>query len=416
MNIHSVRHLVIAALAGAAVGAAAAPAAAQAQDDRWTPWFGCWQAVPAPDAPAEAARVVCVTPAGDAARVFTLAGGVIVTRDLIQPGDSARPITQDGCSGTERVRWAADGARLFRTAELECQGGLHESVSQILAISRIGEWIDAQGVTIQSRAGARALRLREVPAPAGLPDEVTLAMAAGRSGLARIAAGAPVTMDAVVEASKEAAPGVVAAWLLASGQPFALDGRRLLRLSRAGVPGEVTDAMVALTYPRVFALNPANPKAEPLPESASYGSGPAYGGMAPAVYGYSNGYCYDPRNYLIGGCYDALGFGAEYGLGYYGRWNWNSRPVIVLSNSGGPTAASQHGRVVKSEGYRPGAGAPSGSVSGRPRTDPPSGGSGSGSRVDGGSNSSAGSSGASGSAGGAAPLPASEDRTAKPRP
>src|SRR6185436_15765020 len=115
-----------------------------------------------------AVRLVCVVPEGSDARVFTLVDGAVISRDLIQPSDSARRIAQDGCTGTERVTWAQDGARLFRAAELDCQGGLHQAVSQLLAISRTGEWLDVQGVTIDDRAGVRAQHFREAASLTGV--------------------------------------------------------------------------------------------------------------------------------------------------------------------------------------------------------------------------------------------------------
>src|SRR5205085_10929137 len=135
----------------------ASPARGQGVDPRWSAWRGCWKPSDESDA---ASRYVCVVPDSASATVLTFVRGAIVTRDTIVPSASPRAIERDGCTGTERVTWAADGGGLFRAAELDCQGGLHQSISEILAIARTGEWIDVQGVSVQERAGVRVEKFR----------------------------------------------------------------------------------------------------------------------------------------------------------------------------------------------------------------------------------------------------------------
>lgn len=175
---------------------------------------------------------------------------------------------------------------------------------------------------------------------------------------ARDAAGAPPEIADVVEATHALAPAVVEAWLIEEGEGFALNGHRLVGLKSEGVPGRVIDVMVALSYPRVFAINLASRRAERRAPA------PGYYDRRPDMYavGYGSPYgCYSP---FAWDCYSPFGWGyyspylySPYGYySPYGSWSgygfYPAGGVIVVTGGGGQVA--RHGRMVIGRGYTAG--------------------------------------------------------------
>ena len=207
-------------------------------------------------------------------------------------------------------------------------------------------------------------------------------------------------MNAVIEATKVSEPAVIEAWLLERGQAFNFDANALVALADAGVPSRVTDALVAVSNPKAFAVARPDGRRNDdsdivgrrilVPMDPSYGWGGRYG------YGYGYGLGYSP--------YDYYGYGSygRYGPGYY------YPPVVIVSPGtvvGG--TSSGHGQVIKGRGYTQNeTGSSSSSSSARPASSST------------GSPSSSGSSSSSGTQSSTpAPAPAqTETRTAKPRP
>ena len=70
----------------------------------------------------------------------------------------------------------------------------------------------------------------------------------------RMAAAAPLSVENVSEALRFVDPAVVEAMLLESDASFGIDSDLLLRLDDAGIPNEVIDLMVALSFPEYFAI------------------------------------------------------------------------------------------------------------------------------------------------------------------
>lgn len=383
------------------------PALASAQassqlDARWQPWIGCWQ----PAAPPAAAMsfstprnsdapLVCVIPATATSAtsgvdVVTIANGKIVARDIIVATGEKFARSKDGCNGVESASWSADGHRAYVSSDFTCPGGLRRSSSGLFAISPTGEWVNVQGVNASGNKGVRTLHYTDAGVSHTLPNEISQALA-DRSlavSTARAAAGARLTSAAVVDASRSVDSTVVEAWIIDRGQSFAVDAKQLVALADAGVPSNVTDAMVAVSYPKAFMVNrPSGVGGASAVESVQEVSGadaerssprqvqvmmmPAYSPYSYSPFGYSPfdyyGFGYSPYGYSpygyspygyspYGGYYSPYaGFGAAYG-GLYGR------PIIVLR---GNEPAQQSGYVVKGRGYTrtaPGTGGSAGST------------------------------------------------------
>jgi hypothetical protein len=249
-----------------------------------------------------------------------------------------------------------------------------------------GDWIDAQGVTVAGNEAARTVRYRQATAPKGLPSDVSNLITNARrldAETATMAAGAPLTAGAIAEAAHAVDTSTVQAWLVERRETMKLDAKTLTMMADAGVPGSVTDVMVALANPDQFHFAHAQmmgdgmdggglTRADSARIAANYdwrrgvdcdgfSSYSPYGwGIDPCEsyrygyrYGYGNGYGYNAYGY--GGLgYGYGGFG--YGYGYPGYYS--SGPVVIVQNS-----SSSHGRAVNGQGYTRGGSSSSASAS-----------------------------------------------------
>jgi hypothetical protein len=387
-----------------------------AQDARvapkWLGWIGCWTAsVPGASAiapPTENGTFVCITPSsrgGDAVDVTTIADGKVVSTQRIDASGAERPLEQKGCTGAQRASWSADERRIYLRSASTCDG-LKAATSAILSITASGEWLDVHGVSSYGSENLRVARYRDAGIPSSVPAEIANVLRERSAGAdaARIVAGARIGAREVIEASRAADSTVVAAWLLEREQRFSLDARTLVQLADAGVPGAVTDAMVAVSNPGAFHLARVGQsdaivtdidtlstrrrtavRGIPI-DPWSWGS---YGVDA-YLYGYPYGY----RS-----AYGGYGNGYGYNNGYYGGY----APPIVIVRSGAQDAPA--GQMVKGRGYtQPGGSSPGPTARERPSRspEPPP--------------SSSGSTPSSGSSSGSSSGGSSEGRTAKPRP
>jgi hypothetical protein len=243
-----------------------------------------------------------------------------------------------------------------------------------------------------------------------LPGEVQDALDALHLDLtavsqAHASAKAPLGIDDLAEASRELDLDVVEAWLVERGSSFNLDAQRLVALAKAGIPARITDLMIALSYPSVFAIDAGSHSGARRGDTVvAYGSGA--GPIYPVSPWYGScGLDYLPFSYGSNYCDGFAGY--PYAYDYY----QNNYPIIIIFNGsgggsgggGGSSGSRSHGRVVNGGGYQEGQGTNANVARwGEPR-----------------SSSSTGS-----SAGAAAPPPppatssssSGEQRTAKPRP
>lgn len=358
-------------------GTSALQAQSTGYDPRWQAWLGCWR-------PAEArltgsSPYVCVIPGSRSSSiaVVTISNGKEISRQRIEATGQQRPITEDGCSGWESAQWSSDSRRIYMRSEVTCPGALRRTSSGILAISGGGEWLDVEVVRAGNGSGLAVARYQDAGSPNEIPPEISAALAGKQRAIsaARMAAGAPIGTADVVDATRNTDSDAVNGWLVERGQALALDATQLAALSDAGVPGKVTDVMLAQSYPDVLALDRGTPD-----DSQRETAGNRMPGRASEIsfgrYGYSP-YGYSPYGYL--------GNGLVGGFGYYG-----SRYPYIIVTKGGTEA---RGRAEKGRGYT--------------RRDDSSGG---------GSTTSTRPRGSSGTSGtGSRPSSGSTGRTAKPR-
>ena len=343
------------------------PQSAPQVDPRWEAWLGCWQPMSGPAKVAgdtTSAPLVCVIPAVGSAGVdvATIADGKVVTRERIEATAEQRTVTRDGCSGWESAQFAAQGQRVFLTAEYTCPGDLKRTTDELMAITPDGEWLDVRGAAVRGLPeGVRVLRYRQAPGSAAVPSDLAWALQGSAMAVstAREAAEAPPETDDVVEASHRLSARIVEAWLVEEGEGFALDARQLGQLKSAGVPDRVIDVMIALSYPKVFAIDLASHSGQRrAPEPGTYDRRPSMYGL-----GYDSPFgCYSPYswdcNSPYGWGYYSPYFSSPYGYySPYGYWSgygfYPSGGVVVVAGGGGQVA--RHGQMMIGRGYTAGA-------------------------------------------------------------
>jgi hypothetical protein len=398
--------LVAVALLGSAVAAGAQNTQLASGDARWTPWVGCWQPVTSDGqtvqlAPNKAAAVVCIVPvAGSPSVDLVTVEGSTATPERVDANGTQREVSREGCTGWEKAEFSPDSKRIYLRSEHQCTGNRSRTSTGIMSMSPSGEWLDVQGVKVGENSGVRVVRYGRVPAPAALDANMKAALQGNSlaTSTAVLAASDAVTIPNVIEATKRVEPLVVQTWLAQRGQGFGLDAKQLAALADAKVPSNVIDVMVALSYPRAFAINLAQADGQVVPTEQTRANAEQQSSQyGPTVYMND----WDPLYSGSYGYYNRYGYRGGLGYsGFYPGYWYQGTPVIITRPSGSVDTPQQEtrGRMVKGSGYTRPAGR-DGSSSGAPRGSTSGGSSGGGST----STSSGGSSSGS------------EPRTAKPR-
>lgn len=381
-----------AALLAAAIGATS-PVAAQAvrPDARWQGWLGCWQPVTPASADsytewmATRARdaglpTLCIVPSSSETSVdfVTVSGGKVTAREKVDAGNPRVARQRDSCDGWDGANWSADGRRIYVHSEYACGGGVTRTSSGLLTMSAGGQLLDIEEIASGGAQSVHVARYESVHAPAGFALDSALVLPAGALPVtaARTAMAGSLTGADIVDATRNADSLVVEAWLVERGDRFNIDAKHLIALADAGVPGRITDLMIALSYPDVFVFDRSARLASvrpPTPGSLAYSSAPSadpfgyrsgcnrfssdYGpfgyrplpyaplGYAPLGYGSSS---YSPYGCSSYG-YNGYGYNGGYGNGGYGYGYLYQPPVVIVRGSGG--SGTPHGRVVNGHGY-----------------------------------------------------------------
>jgi len=386
---------------------------------RWQAWIGCWRETDADAALlASSEPVVCVVPtaAASAVDVVTVDSGKIVSRYTVDASGKQRDVNHDGCSGWERARWSKDSLRVFLSSDLKC-GALTRSSTGLMSISPSGAWLTVAAVKVGGNEAVRVIHYRGIDTPPQLPSDLDIAATLGRRldhRTAAMAAGAPLTTSVIVEAARALDTAGMQAWLVERHEAFNLTAETLVSLADAGVPGSVTDVMVAATYPEEFHFSHGSAPSTMMDlsptDSARIANDYLYGrrNCDPLAYYSPFDWGVNPCSTYYGAYRYGFGYRPGYGYGYspfgYGGYGYGpafyggvyTGPVVIVSNTEQP-----HGRAVKGQGYTRGGSSSSGSSSGSSASTSSSGSSAS-------SGSSSSSSGSSSSS--------SSGRTAHPRP
>jgi len=344
-------------LAAAVLLLGVSPVRAQSTDPRWLPWVGCWQPLDSLGARNDEVPMTCFRPVQGQAGVEMLSvqGAEITSHRMVLADGQGHHEERDGCSGTTRAEFSSDGQRVFTTADLTCEGGVERRTTGIMSLTRPNHWLDVKSLDVGDQSTPWVERYAQASPSrvrgAGLED---LADNQGIAiSVAKMAAISPIDINDVIEASKLVDPAAVQAWVAERHDPFQLDAKQLLRMSDAGVPSDVIDVMVAVTYPQRFHLggppNVRTTEATPQRVAQAYAPRSRFRGCDPFFWDpfcYGYGYGYYGSNYGYG-LYGGYPF-----YGGYGGWGYGGYTPIVIQvqpNDNPP----EHGRVVRGRGYVP---------------------------------------------------------------
>jgi len=323
---------------------------AQEMDGRWLPWLGCWEATDVQDGATNGA-LLCIAPATTHSGVdltTVTPDGRVAAPEPMQGDGVERPFSSEGCEGSQVAEFSEDGARVYVHTEQSCEGDVLRATRGVFAMVTPYEWIDVQAVDADGRGSAWAMRYRAVS------DERAEAVGQGailegrRLGVrsARIAAARSPDVDDVMDVHRHVGAEATKAWVVEMNSPVELNSERLVELADTGVPGDVIDVVVAVSYPTRFSVNRDAGVNELEPEvGAGYASrGPYYGYGAYGINRwdpfYSRG-LYSPYGYDYG-----YGYGGYYGLGYGGYYG-SYRPTVIQVE---PRSEGQM-RVVNGRGW-----------------------------------------------------------------
>ncbi len=259
-------------------------------DSAWLPWLGCWQLVEEtgalPDAWADRRSyadrvVVCLNPAAGegagaaAVEVTTIADGERALVETLRADGRPQPVDEATCHGDRRDTWSADGARLFTRSALTCENESERLVSGVSLMADDSTWLDIQLVDTGGRGTVTVRRYRRAgestTTEAGASLLPAPLRAQAREAAHLISTTGLSTAD-IIEAHGMTEQPVVEALMVETDATFDLDGRGLLELDDAGVPGDLIDLMVALSFPDWFEVDRAGSRGG----SASGGGGFAY--------------------------------------------------------------------------------------------------------------------------------------------
>jgi len=326
------------------------PAEGQLDNSRWLPWVGCWTfQSPGPDDSGQ----LCASLVPEGLRVGPAVGEETsaATEDLLVADSRRHAFKQDDCNGWREIEFSADGHRFFTRSSLTCADGLQRRVDGINFLSGSGQWVEIQLLRLGESRKVWVRRYTSTgEEPAAIADMTSMSAAAQT---ARVSAGAALTADALIEASKKADIELVEAMLVESRSRIPANAKVLKQLARNGVPTRVIDLIVALANPDRFVVRKADyaagSRVQPRDTSTAVSAGylgtyysPLYG--YPIIYGWYPGY-YGPYSSWY----------SRHSYWYYDPWYWT--PDVIQPGGNGPTRRG--GYVDAGRGY----------VNVQPRTD-----------------------------------------------
>ena len=306
------------------------PVAAQEGDLRagWQPYLGCWVSIEAE----EDQGILCLVADGQDVEMLTIVDGAVAFSEPLVADGGTHEFERDDCQGTESARFSEDRRRLYTASLVNCDGEPPRRSTGIISMPGLDEWVDVRAIeangatTVWSqryqRTSHSVLNQLGLADPVARPNPFAL-----RGGITY--ATAAITIDDVIDASRNVDTDAVKGWLASVEQQFeGLSAEDLIRMEDAGVATAVIDVVVAVSFPEQFALN------EEL-DSSDRNRYNMYGWADPLYYPY---YGYGYGRY--GGRYGGWGY---YGRGYYPGYT----PIVVSVHrrDGG-------GQAVAGGGYR----------------------------------------------------------------
>jgi hypothetical protein len=315
-----------------------------APDSRWSPWIGSWQlisnTVDAKDGSVSDDFILKISPSDDR-RSIVMKGSqketVLFEHKIVVDG-SRRPLKDEDCEGWYAYSWSDTGKRLLFDSESVCPDERPRTISGLSFFVDTGTWVDVQLLTGEEERVITIRRYREADSESGASVRSTA------FNTARIMASTNFSIDEIIELSGKVAPEAMEAAIMEMHQPFKINSKVLVRLADAGVPSQIVDLMVALSFPDKFTVERHSVEPVEMTEGRELRAGSSYYAWSPfGIWSY-----YDPWFHW---------YWNTYGYGLYGYWGWNYWPGYYAPywGSGGSGGGAHHGIgggiLVAGEGY-----------------------------------------------------------------
>ncbi|MGD8602456.1 MAG: hypothetical protein PVF19_13975, partial [Gemmatimonadota bacterium] len=215
------------------------------------------------------------------------------------------------------------------------------------------QWIDVRSLTVDGEPVAWVQRYSAATSESLRDHGAEDPMAGNRGEIRarRLLVARDIDLEDVDEALDRLDPQAVKVWVATHETDLDIDGETLIRLADAGVPDDVIDVMVAVSFPNKFVVTP-----EGLPEGVmdrvannAYRRGSRFGYRSFLYDPFYYSPYYSPFNYGIGYRYSP--FGGYYGYGIGGYYGYLPGSVVVIDREPTPSGGS----IVRGRGYvRPG--------------------------------------------------------------
>jgi hypothetical protein len=316
------------------------PATSFAQDDpRWLPWLGCWQS--AVERLAGDSARVCFVPSGAGVKMLTVVADDASTDQVIVADAIDRALEEPSCSGFTRAEWSKRASLLYTRASLNCSNSAAQKVWGLHLITAGPTWIDIQAIEAPNRDAVRTRRYARMSVPASLGDALPDSLLARASTAAERLARTPLSVEDIIEASGKVASSALEAALFETKTQFALTSRNLLAMSAAAVPERVIDLMLAISYPKHFAVS-------------RWATGPQspqgfYGDTEWDDWSFSRPLTRSHRFSRFGFYESPYGSYAGWELAYFPRGNSHAEAGSFTEMP--PPGTDHSGRVIKGQGY-----------------------------------------------------------------
>jgi len=223
-------------------------------DARWTPWIGSWRlisnAVNSSGSDVKEEYMLIISSSDDRKSVTMKGykGETFLSEEKITVDGEQHPLTDDKCTGWYSYSWSESGKRLLFNSESSCKGTPLRIISGMSIINDAGEWVDIQLLKSGEEKAITIRRYHNVD-----NDTANLIRKdASLSIIPRSSAGTNFSIDEIIELSGKVEPEVLEAALIEMHKPFPINSKQLLHLADSKVPAEITDLMVALSFPDKF--------------------------------------------------------------------------------------------------------------------------------------------------------------------
>ena len=236
----------------AGIQASEQPASAMENvDARWLPWIGSWKlvsnAVNTSESPSREEYMLTIAPGDDGKSVTRKAylEDAVLSEKKIAADGLRQPLTEDECTGWYQYSWSETGKRLLFKSESTCQDNLPRMASGMWIINGDGEWLDIQSLYSGEEKAVMMRRYQHADSDPVTSDRVN-------GVFARISAGAEFSNSEIIELCKKVEPEVLEAAIIEMHKPFLINSKQLVILANSGVPSNIVDLMVALSFPDKF--------------------------------------------------------------------------------------------------------------------------------------------------------------------